>query len=74
MSIELKVSETKKIQFSVYTPRSGRPMASIREFYLDGGDWKPGRNGMTLKPEQMSLFAKKLKALYQKLMESSEVD
>lgn len=61
----VKISETKKMVFDVWTSPKGEKMASIREFYKDGETWKPGRNGITVRPELLPAFAKSMRKLYE---------
>ena len=55
-----------EIRFDVYKAKSG-DLGSIREFYKAGEEWKPGKQGLTLKKSEMKEFVAKLKELHAQL-------
>lgn len=70
--IEVKINATRKLVFSVFKARNNKELASVREFYLDGEEWKPGKSGMTLPPEKMGDFARAWKQLHEVFAEKDE--
>lgn len=49
-------------------------VASIRQFYKDAksGEFKPGKQGLTLTVDEIPIFVKNLKVIYQELKEQEE--
>lgn len=62
-----------ELRFEPYTLKSGETIGSIRAFYQDKqGEWKPGKQGLTLRKEEFGKFVKRLKALYEALPDSED--
>lgn len=57
-----------ELRFDSYTLKSGEVVGSLRVFYQDkSGEWKPGRQGLTLRREEFVKFVRCLKELYAQL-------
>lgn len=60
-----------ELRFEVYQAKSG-PLGSLRVFYEQNGEWKPGKQGMTLKKAEFKEFVAKLKVLYDRMPDDAE--
>lgn len=60
-----------ELRFEVYKAKQG-PLASLRVFYMAGEEWKPGKQGLTLKKKEIGPFVKRLKELYDLLPDEEE--
>ncbi|MBP5693122.1 MAG: transcriptional coactivator p15/PC4 family protein [Bacteroidales bacterium] len=45
----------------------GKSYVSIRKWYQDNGEWKPGKQGINLKMEEWDEFLNKLEAIKEDL-------
>lgn len=59
---EVTKSSREVIRFQVAEYR-GRTFGDIRVYYDDGGEWKPSRNGVAIRPEIWREFVKGIERL-----------
>lgn len=56
------------LNFDLFKPAKGDPIISLRQFYSDAdGNKKPGKQGLTLRYEDVPQFVENLKATYKAL-------
>ena len=63
-----KGGDTTLLSFDLFHPAKGDPIISLRQFYSDAdGNKKPGKQGLTLRYEDVPQFVENLKATYKAL-------
>ncbi|WP_165651200.1 transcriptional coactivator p15/PC4 family protein [Burkholderia gladioli] len=52
--LDIRRSETERLRVTMDEYR-GRMLVDVRVWYVEpGGEWKPGRSGVSLRPEQLA--------------------
>ena len=71
--IEMNKGED-KLRFEPFKLRSGETVASLRAFYLDKKteEWKPAKQGLTLRKAEIRNFVKCMKELYDQMPDEED--
>lgn len=65
----MQIGKDLRIEASEY---KGKWYVGIRRWYLDGEEWKPGRQGVNLKLEEWQELKEKFEEIVQEVEESIE--
>lgn len=57
MNAELQIDDKNKIIIENSEYKNSK-FVNIRKWWLDGNDWKPGKAGITIKPENWDEFVR----------------
>lgn len=73
----IKISMEKgkdELRFEPFKMKNGTIVASLRVFYQDrtSEDWKPGKQGLTLKKSEFPEFVKNMKKIHDLLPDDEE--
>jgi hypothetical protein len=61
----IKLGDKHKLSISVFKNQDGDPVLNLRKFFLtsDGEEWRPDRQGLTMRMDQQVKLRKAIKAL-----------